>query len=296
MDDHRWAELERRGFSHREANRLLELGTLTKIRYGVYGEPADLDVLERHRRLIDATWLIIRSGAVLSHFSAAAVHGLPIPATDLNRVWITRPGTSGKTTRWLHLARAELSEAEVCEIDGRLVTSLARTVVDVARRLDLLDGLPLVDAALRAGADRQVLADLLEVEGRRRGNQALRTAVALADPLAESVGESRSRALMWTLGLPMPVLQHPLSDDDGFIGRVDFYWPAHRLVGEFDGKVKYGRTLEPDQDPGETVWKEKLREDRIRRTKKLGVERWVWANLFQPRLFDRRLRTTLGLN
>ena len=30
----------------------------------------------------------------------------------------------------------------------------------------------------------------------------------------------------------------------------DWGWPEHRLLGEFDGKVKYGRLLEPGQDAG----------------------------------------------
>jgi hypothetical protein len=49
-------------------------------------------------------------------------------------------------------------------------------------------------------------------------------------------------------------------------------------VGEFDGKVKYGRALRPGQDPGEAVFVEKRREDALR-DRSLQVVRWVWAEL-----------------
>ena len=39
--------------------------------------------------------------------------------------------------------------------------------------------------------------------------------------------------------LPVPVLQQSLRDRDGEIGRVDFWWRDHGLVGEFDGRLKY---------------------------------------------------------
>ena len=59
---------------------------------------------------------------------------------------------------------------------------------------------------------------------------------------------------------------------------TDFGWARHRTVGEFDGKVKYGRLLEPGQDVGEVVYAEKLREDAIR-SEDWQVVRWTWQDL-----------------
>ena len=59
---------------------------------------------------------------------------------------------------------------------------------------------------------------------------------------------------------------------------TDFGWARQRTVGEFDGKVKYGRLLEPGQDVGEVVYAEKLREDAIR-DEGLKVVRWTWQDL-----------------
>lgn len=88
---------------------------------------------------------------------------------------------------------------------------------------------------------------------------------ALASPLAESVGESHSRAAMAFLGFGQPVLQQVFRDAEGFIGRADCWWPRERVVGEFDGKSKYtDRALRGTVSAEEIVYNEKLREDLIR--------------------------------
>lgn len=67
-------------------------------------------------------------------------------------------------------------------------------------------------------------------------------------------------------GLPIPTLQFVVRDRDGVhVARVDFAWEDLGVVGEYDGKVKYGRLLKPGHDVGEVVHQEKLREERIRR-------------------------------
>ena len=68
--------------------------------------------------------------------------------------------------------------------------------------------------------------------------------------------------------------------------RVDFLWPQQRLVGEFDGRVKYG---EP-----QALWEEKLREDLIRRHD-YRVIRWVWNDVFpDPSVMAARVRRALA--
>ena len=93
------------------------------------------------------------------------------------------------------------------------------------------------------------------------------------------MGESRSRVAIRAAGLPEPVLQWRVAAPDGeLIGMTDFGWPAARTVGEFDGRVKYGRLVRPGQDPGDVVYAEKLREDRLR-AQGLAVVRWTWSDL-----------------
>ncbi len=64
---------------------------------------------------------------------------------------------------------------------------------------------------------------------------------------------------------------------------------------EFDGRVKYGRLLQPGQEPGDAVFQEKLREDALRRATGWAMERATWHDLSRPvdlaRRTRRRMRT-----
>jgi hypothetical protein len=112
---------------------------------------------------------------------------------------------------------------------------------------------------------------------------------ALASPLAESAGESYSRAAFELLGFDQPVLQHVFHDQDGFIGRADCWWPQQRVVGEFDGTAKYlDAAVRGDTSAEEAVYREKLREDRIRGLG-LGFVRWGWADVENPERLKRKL-------
>jgi hypothetical protein len=64
------------------------------------------------------------------------------------------------------------------------------------------------------------------------------------------------------------------------------------VVGEFDGRVKYGRLLRPGQGPGDAVFEEKRREDAIR-DEGWGVVRWTWGDLVVPERLDQRVRRAL---
>jgi hypothetical protein len=62
-----------------------------------------------------------------------------------------------------------------------------------------------------------------------------------------------------------------------------------QTVGEFDGLVKYCRTLRPGQDIAEVLVAEKLREDALR-DEDLGVVRLIWTDLTDFGPTARRLR------
>jgi hypothetical protein len=68
---------------------------------------------------------------------------------------------------------------------------------------------------------------------------------------------------MLASGLPRPELQVEIYDAAGFIGRADAWYEDAAVAIEFDGKVKY---TDPRyaSSPGEVLWEEKRREDRMR--------------------------------
>ena len=79
------------------------------------------------------------------------------------------------------------------------------------------------------------------------------------------------------------------------VGITDFAWPEYRLLGEFDGKVKYGRLLKPGEEPGDAVFREKIREDLLREATRWALIRFVWANLYNPRASEERTRRMMRL-
>ena len=270
------------GFSDDEVRRLLRIGDLSRVRRGSYVVgPLPEEPVRRHRLAIIAAVRALADEAVLSHVSAAVAHGLPLWNTPLGRVHVTRDrATGGRRGRIVHVHTAPLRSDEIVVVGGIAVTSVARTLVDVARTAPFEQAVVVLDAALAKGlVDGLQLAEaLLRVIG-WRGAPAARRAVAFAEPGAASVGESRSRVAIMRAGLPQPVLQWEVRDgSDHLVGRTDFGWPALGAVGEFDGEIKYGRLLKPGQSPGEVVFAEKVREDRIRATD-LGMARWVWDEL-----------------
>ena len=71
-----------------------------------------------------------------SHFSAAVLHGLPLLPSRLNELTVIRTGGGhGSVHPTLHARDTVLTVAETTQIDGLPVTSLVRTVSDLARCL-----------------------------------------------------------------------------------------------------------------------------------------------------------------
>ncbi len=188
---------------------------------------------------------------------------------------MTVPGAAARRRPDLVVHGRALPADQVTVIRRLRVTDGTRTALDLARRLPLPAAVVAVDAALAAGiARRETLGDLLELEVGPFSGHA-RRAVALADGRSESPGETLSRLAIASHGLPAPRLQAWVRDSAGPIGRVDFLWPEQRVVGEFDGRLKYRRP--------EDLWAEKRREDRLREG--YEVVRWVWSDVvgdFRP--------------
>lgn len=282
-------ELLGAGWTSAEVQRLRQSGVLNPVRRGSYVRPLDPqpDTPEaQHLLLIRATLPHLAPGWVLSHASAAVVLGLPVWGQDLGRVHVTRDGSGGgRLTRGVHRHVSPLDEDQTTVVDGLRVTSPARTVTDVARTVPFEQAVVVADAALATlPLDPAALLAAQARSGLWRGApQALR-AIRFADGGARSPGESRSRVAMHRAGLPRPVLQYEIfSDAGGFVGCVDFAWPQLRTVGEFDGRIKYGRLLEPGRDPGDAVFAEKVREDAIRACD-WRMARWIWPDIdcFDP--------------
>jgi hypothetical protein len=114
----------------------------------------------------------------------------------------------------------------------------------------------------------------------RSGNETKRSIVQVhGAPLDPSDVVLRS-------GVPTTSLARTVLD----LARVDFYWKEQKTVGEFDGKIKYGRLLKPGQRIEDVIFNEKVREDAVRDVE-LQVVRWLWGDLYRRGVLrDRVLR------
>lgn len=260
--------------------------THVAVRHGVWIEAADwqrLSIDQRYAALVHATVLRCdpEKPPLLSHESAAVLWGLPRIGAWPRRCHVTKvDGVARSTGLIVRHSTPPVAEAQH---QGLRLTSVADTVVALAKTGDLGAGLAAADHALRHDmCTREDLANALAALAPGvTGSVQARLVGELADPGSMSAGESLSRAQMFLANLPKPELQVAHEDSAGLIGYVDFDWGG--VVGEFDGKLKYkvpeGATPE---EAAEILWQEKQREDRLRRRDN-RVARWVWADAMRPK-------------
>jgi len=235
-------------------------GRLVRLRRGVFvsaeswpDEPAGQHLVRAHAEQV------ANPDAVMSHASAAVFWGLPSPGFhdwDESAVSLTLPSTGNgarhPAAEW-HIASLPASHV-ARDRDGYLVTSLARTAVDLSAGLSLPEALVILDAAGRrlvasfvtsprrsdyvsprlVRAVREALSDPV---GRRWRTQLL-PAIERVQPCRESAAESLTAGHLHLSGLPMPEFQAKIVTPSGTF-YPDCYWRDARLVGECDGKLKY---------------------------------------------------------
>ncbi|MQA85171.1 MAG: DUF559 domain-containing protein [Streptosporangiales bacterium] len=275
-----------------EIRRHLRSGRWVRLRDGIYAEAQLVDacaesLARRHGLDVAAALLALRADpAAGSHRSAALLHGLETLKGPPTQVTVTRdPRRQHLEARLLdvRIRAARLPPDHVTRVHGVAVTTVARTVIDLARRLPFRDGVVVADSALRE--TRMTAADMWAVLAACRGWPGIRRAgkvVTFTDARAESVFESVSRVMFAEQGLPPPLTQVRLGDD-ALIGRVDFYWPRYVTVVEADGLAKYER------GPYVLV-AEKLREERLREAG-FEVIRIVWDDVVKrPQQTAQRIR------
>jgi len=237
-----------------------------RLRRGVYVAADDVDTSDaRQRHLLDclAVLLSLGPGPVLSHASAARLHQVIVPRRVSDDVRVTAVD-QWRRGRGYRVARAALPHDDVVPWAGFATTSVARTLVDCGREWSLTDTVIAIDDALQARkVDRTELPRAFLAGTHRVGIGGAALALGLSDGRAESPLETRGRLALLSAGLPPPELQVEIHDGAGRVGRVDAWYAEAAVAIEFDGRVKY---LDPRDGlaPGEVLWREKRREDRMR--------------------------------
>jgi len=237
-------QLRSLGMGRRAIGHRLRVGRLHCVHRGVYA--VGHTALTQHGRWMAAV-LAAGPDAVLSHRAAAALWRIG-PASRLE---VTIPYRRAAKPR-LVLHQSVLEPDEVTEVDGIAVTTVARTLLDLAavwpaHRVERA----MHEAEVRRLTSPTSLDDLLERHPGRRGSGALR-AILAAERLGAQVtrGELEARFLRFVdeHDLPRPATNVLVA---GF--EVDCAWRERRVIVELDGhavhvtRVKFERDRERDR-------------------------------------------------
>ena len=275
-------------------------GTITRLTHGVFVATGSVPTDPPARHLQLALALQLRNpSAIASHHTAALAWDLDLDdaltASAAAPAFIAPagPGLRSKAHRGMTIAVRDLPTHHRTEHpSGLLVTTPARTAVDVASLSGLPEALITLDSAARLGlrskvgerrlrdaytneklieTSRAPLNDASAYAATLRTRRRLAEAVRLADPRRESANESLSYGHFVLAGLPLPALQAHIRTPEGD-AFPDFLWTDAMVIGEADGAVKYTSR--------EDLVREKRRQEAL---EQMGfrIVRWMYSEIRQ---------------
>jgi very-short-patch-repair endonuclease len=261
----RWQLLER-GVSASGIDRRISAGRLRTVHRGVYAVGPVLGALGVEMAAILACG---HARAAVSHTSAAVCLQLLAGRGPVMPVHVLVQGRNRPVRRGIRPHRVRvLDSRETTECDGVPVTSVARTLLDVAALLPRREVERVLATADRQGVLRESeLVKLLKRHGGHRGAGVLRSLLhgGRRAALTRSEAELRVLELLRRSRLPEPLLNVRLH---GF--EVDFYWAAQRVVMEIDGYAFHA---------SRTAFQRDRSRDRSLTAAGLTVLRFTWEDI-----------------
>lgn len=205
--------------------------------------------------LQDVAAVVMRHrGAHGSHVSALFVHGLGVEPPRRPQFTLASGSTSGTTLGTLH--RSPLDPVDCTHRHGIPVTTVARSIVDAAAVLSKEELSAVVNEAMSRKTVQ--LQHILDAAGRveaapgRLGSGRLHAVLSTwTDAIRpDSPAEAAAIRRIRVFGLPAPVTQHEVLDEDGrFVARLDMAWPDERVAREYDSLRFHGPDrIEPDEE------------------------------------------------
>ncbi|GIK78687.1 MAG: hypothetical protein BroJett022_23770 [Actinomycetes bacterium] len=218
------------GVTSDRLNGLARRGHLHRLHRGVYAV-GHARISQEGRWL--AAVLACVPGAALSHGPAGQLHGI-VPRRERFALHVSVPGRGrrGPTGIVTHSPR-RLPRSDITVRNRIPVTTVTRTVWDLATVLTPLGTRRAFEQAERRGLDRERLGALLDASPSRKGSGTIRKLLGERSlPLAAT--RSRLEEILLATcrdhGLPLPAVNVPLLGYE-----VDFLWLDAMLVVEADG-------------------------------------------------------------
>lgn len=228
------------GVSSTSLTRWVDEGRLVRVGTGTYVLPG---VLMDERSLLHAATSAL--GAVVSHESAARLHGLD--GLDPRRVAVTVPvRRSNRFADVIVHQSTDLAEDEIMLINGLPVTDVPRTIIELAAILAEKRLAVMVDQAVRMKLTSYAeLTVRLEATARRGkpGVVKLRRILAIRlgkNFVSDSALETRSLSLIEESGLPLPTTQYRPEWLRKVNGRVDLAYVSEKIIVECDSERWHG--------------------------------------------------------
>jgi hypothetical protein len=239
------------GFSKAALGRRLRAGRWARVYPGVYriqGVPRTW-----HQQLM-AACLWGGPGAVASHRSAAALWGFDGLSSEAIEIMTPRNLRDSSGLTVVH-SGASMEQGDATRLGVIPTTTVVRTLFDLASVFDRITLQQALDSAVRnkqATIDRiRRRLDRNRAAG-KRGPAMLRQIVEeleAGENVPESVLERRILDLLLAAGLPPPVCQYEIRDENGrLLARVDFAYPERRLAIEADGFKHHGNRRSYERD------------------------------------------------
>lgn len=231
-------DLRRCGGTFDHAERRVRGGRWSKVERNVY---LINGVAASPTTKLHAAVLAAGPGAVVSHFAAAALWGIPGFPNGVIELTVPR-GRRYRRGAFRTHESTDLDRCRVLQREGMPVTDPARTLLDVGRYV----GRQRLHLSAEWCRREQLVtwADLIEVLRRhaRRGRPGVRKlrGEILAHAHREEVTDSDLELLVIAVllehGLPEPVLHHRVFDGGRFVAEVDLAYPDQRIAIELDGR------------------------------------------------------------
>jgi len=230
------------GVSADAVDRRLKRGRLGRLHRGVYV----VEPLRPPRMREMAAALACGEAAAVSHWSAAVLWDVTRSSrSGLVDVTISHGDRRRMSGIRVHRVR-RLSPEELTKLDGIPITTVGRTIIDLAGVADQRALEQALARACRLGlSDVAQIRSLLCDQGTRPGMRKLRAVLDGAEQPAftRSEAEERFLALLRKTHLPAPGANVNVGGYE-----VDFLWRAERLVVEIDGLAYHGTSWSFESD------------------------------------------------
>jgi len=234
------------------SRKMLRGSRFRRIFRGVY---VDAEVPDQPDIRTAAALMLHPAEAFASHYSAARLYGVPVPAHSLEHVtvWeaerrVYRPGLQPHATQYP-------TEDDVRVVRGMRVSTPCRMFVELASVLGLVDLVVVGEALIRMRlATRMQIVSYCNASPAQHASDARRAAEFLRDRV-ESPMETRLRMLIVLAGLPEPEVNWIVVDEDGVVRcRLDLAYPALKLAVEYDGRQHVEDVAQWNRDLERREW------------------------------------------